>query len=247
MTGTSFLVALLAVAIATAQEQKPSFEVASIRLHPGTITFSSDPAISGSRVTGTAITLVDMLTYAYRVKYDQISGGPNWASVDHYDIAARAEGDGVLGEEAARAMFQALLADRFKLKIHRETKDLPVFALVVGKNGPKLKNSSPDADGNSFVTASYTGLIHMVTARGTMEGLARQLSNTAGRPVLDKTGLTAFYAYTLDWLPADRASGSDSEAASMFTAVQQLGLKLESAKAPYEVLVIDQAAKPSEN
>jgi uncharacterized protein (TIGR03435 family) len=243
MTGKSFLGMLLAISGIASQE----FEVASIRLHPGTITFSSDPAISGSRVTGTAITLVDMLTYAYRVKYDQISGGPNWANVDHYDLAAKAEGDGLLGEDAARAMFQTLLADRFKLKIHRETRDLPVYALVVGKNGPKLKNSSPEADGNGLVTASYTGLIHMVTARGTMEGLARQLSNTAGRPVVDKTGLTGSYAYSLDWLPADRASGSDSEAASMFTAVQQLGLKLESTKAPYEMLVIDQAAKPSEN
>jgi uncharacterized protein (TIGR03435 family) len=228
-------------------EARVSFEVASIKLHPGTITMSSDPAVRGRRVTGTASTLLDLITTAYGVKYEQVSGGPGWVDSDHYDIDAKAEGEGTLTKEQARQMLQTLLAERFQLKIHRETKEVPVYALVVGRNGPKLKETSADAPGNNFVRGSGAGL-HMEATRGTMEQLARQLSNTAGRPVVDKTGLTGYYAYTLDWIPASRTPEPDSDTPSMLTAIQeQLGLKLERARGPIEMLLVDHAEKPSEN
>lgn len=245
-------VAGIAAAQSTAQppaqpEARASFDVASIKLHSGNITFSSDPAVRGRTVTGTASTLLDLITNAYGVRYEQVSGGPSWLSSDHYDISAKAEGEGTLTKEQARQMLQALLEDRFQLKIHRETKEVPVYALVVGKNGPKLKETSADAPGNNFVRGSSAGL-HMEATRGTMEQLARQLSTTAGRPVIDRTGLTGYYAYTLDWIPASRTPEPDSDTPSMVTAIQeQLGLKLERSKGPFEMLIVDRAEKPTEN
>jgi uncharacterized protein (TIGR03435 family) len=241
------LLVVAGVAAPQSPASKASFDVASIKLHPGPITFSSDPAVQGRTVTGTASTLLDLITTAYGVRYEQISGGPNWMNSDHYDLTAKAEGEGTLTKDQARQMLQTLLADRFQLKVHRETKEAPVYALVVGKNEPKLKRTSADAPGNNFVRGSVAGM-HMEATRGTMEQLARQLSATAGRPVIDKTGLTGYYAYTLDWIPASRIPEPDSDTPSMVAALQeQLGLRLERAKGPFEMLLIDSAEKPSEN
>ena len=243
---------LLTIGIAAAQPQpspeaQATFEVASIKFHPGPITFSSDPSPRGRRVTGTASTLLDLITTAYGVKYDQISGGPNWADSDHYDIAAKAEGEGTLTKVEAQRMLQTLLADRFQLRIHRETREVAAYALVVGKSGHKLKESTADEPGKNFVRTDGIGL-HMVATKGTMEYLASQLSGSAGRPVVDRTGFTGFYAFTLDWIPATRTLEPDSDAPSMFTAIQeQLGLKLEPTKVPYPMLIIDHAEKPTEN
>src|SRR5262245_15292251 len=127
----------------SAQTNTTMFEVASIRLHKGAVTFSADPAVRGSRVIGTASTLADMITVAYGVRYDQISNGPSWITSDRFDIEAKAPGDVPPTAEQARLMMQNLLAERFQLRMHRETRDFPVYALVVGKNGPKLKTSDP--------------------------------------------------------------------------------------------------------
>jgi uncharacterized protein (TIGR03435 family) len=239
---------LLAVAGIAAAQETASFEVASIKFHPAPIAFSSDSAIHGSRVTATAITLIDLITNAYGVRYDQISGGPPWAKSDHYDLNAKAEGESTITKDRLQEMLRTLLAGRFQLQIHREMKETPVYELVVGKNGSKLKAAAPDTKGGYVSRGSSTGQMRMEATKGTMEQLARQLSVTAGRPVIDKTGLAGYYAYTLDWMPANRPLEPDSDTPSMFTAVQeQLGLKLESAKAPIEMLIIDRAEKPSEN
>jgi uncharacterized protein (TIGR03435 family) len=246
MSKLLFALFLAVVPIATAQPQ--SFEVASIKFHPGPINFSADPSVHGTRVTGTASTLLDLITTAYAVRYDQVSGGPNWANSDHYDLAAKVEGDATLAKDQFRQMLQTLLADRFQLKIHRETKDVPAYALVIGKNGSKLKESTADAPGDNFVRSGGAGGMHMEATHGTIDQLTRQLSGTAGRPVVDKTGLTGYYAFTFDWVPANRTPDPDSDTPSMFTALQeQLGLKLEPTRAPYPLLIIDHAARPSEN
>jgi uncharacterized protein (TIGR03435 family) len=223
-----------------------SFEVASIKPHPGTVTMSGG-TFRGPRLSLAAITLLNLITDAYDLRSDQVSGGPSWASSDRYDLDAKAADESTPTKDQQRQMLQALLADRFQLRVHRETRDLPVYALVVAKNGPKLKVSSADAKGNNFVTGTAAGM-HMEASRGTMENLARQLSITAGRPVVDKTGLTGYFAFTLDWTSANGDSAPDSDIPSTFTAVQeQLGLRLESQRAPVEMLFIDHAARPSEN
>jgi uncharacterized protein (TIGR03435 family) len=238
---------VLAVAGVGMAQPAASFEVASIKLHPPPITFASGPFIRGSRVTATALTLRDLIGEAYGVRFDAIAGGPAWLLSDHYDIEAKAEGDATLTKEQEQSMLQALLADRFQLKVHRETREVPIYALVVGKNGSKMKQSSADAPGNNFVRAGPGGL-HMEATKGTMDKLATQLAVTAGRPVVDKTGLAGYYAFTLDWAAGNSIPDADSNTPSMFTAVQeQLGLKLEAATGPIEMVIIDRAEKPSGN
>lgn len=245
----AILVMGMAVISAVAQTpsgQKPTFEVASIKPHKGEVTISADPALHGSEVIGTASTMADMITVAYNVRYDQILGGPGWINTDRFDIEAKASGDAPNGEQV-RLMMQDLLGERFQLRLHHETRELPVYALVVGKNGAKLKVSDPDAREGGSVRGTADGL-HMETKKGSLAMLARQLSSSAGRPVIDKTGLPGTYEYTLDWFPATRVPAAESNVPSLFTAVQeQLGLRLDSMTAPQEVLVIDSVQHPSEN
>lgn len=238
------LAGLLVVSVGIVHAQA-TFEVASIKPHAGAVT-AWGGSFHGPRLTETAITLRELIEDAYDLRNDQILGGPGWIASDRYDIDAKAEGDAALTATLTKVqqqqMLQALLADRFQLKVHREIKEMPVYALVVGKNGSKLKESSADAKGPNFVRGTTAGM-HMEASKGTMENLARQLSLTAGRPVVDQTGLTGFYAFTLDW-----TSAADSDLPSVFTAVQeQLGLKLESQRAPVEMLIVDHADQPSAN
>ena len=158
----AFAIFLLA-SVAYAQ----SFEVASIKPHPGEVTISADPAVRGSRVIGTASTLLDMITNAYGVRYDQVSGAPNWAGSDHYDVDAKAPGDTPPTAGQARLMMQALLAERFQLKLHRETRQVPVYALVVDKDGPKLK-------------AGAVGVATGGSMRATTIGLRMETKNSGG-------------------------------------------------------------------
>ena len=222
-----------------------SFEVASIKPHPGIVTFSSDPSVRGNRVTATASTLLDIITVAYNVRYDQVSGAPGWASSEHYDVDARA-GDQAISTARMRPMLQALLADRFQLRVHRESRAIPMLALVVGKHGPKFRESSPTDDPKSSISAGGAGM-RLDFARQTMAALASRLSNNgAGRPVMDMTGLTGQYTFTLEW--AQEIPGHESELPSLPNALQdQLGLKLELTRGPGEFIVIDNVQKPSVN
>ncbi len=225
------------------------FEVASIRPHKGPYT-EVGVRISGPKVTIEAYGLLGLIMDAYQLTEDiQISGGPPWMSADsvRFDIAAIAPGDGATSQENLRLMLQALLADRFQLKVHRVTQEIPVYALVVAKNGPKLKESAPAEE--SSVTASGGRTAQITMANVSTERLAIQLSGGLDRPVVDKTGLKGHYDVKLNWIPefaGPPPPGSDG--VNIFTAVQeQLGLKLEPQKAPIEILVIDHVERPSEN
>ncbi len=238
-------VGFLCLSVAAMAFGQATFEVASIKPHPGIVTSSSDPRVKGSRVTATASTLLDMITTAYHVRYDQVSGAPGWASSEHYDLEARV-GEQTITTEQMRPMLQALLADRFQLRIHRETRMIPMFRLVVGKHGPKFHESSPTDDPKSSITADSAGM-HLEFARQTMANLASRLSgNGAGRPVMDQTGLTGQYTFKLEW--AHEIPGRKSELPSLPDALQeQLGLKLELTSGLAEFIVIDHAQKPSPN
>jgi uncharacterized protein (TIGR03435 family) len=224
----------------------PAFEVASIKLHVLPVQ-TVGVSMSGPSVRASAMSLSNLVAYAYDLKSYQIVGSPSWADSDRYDIAAKADGEGTLTRDQVRQRLQPLLADRFQLKFHHEMKEMSVYALVAGKNGPKLKESAPDA--TTLLTLRSTGnrTAEMTVSKGDMGQLARQFSNGNGvdRPVLDRTGLSGTYDYKLTWA-ADPPP--DSDAPSIFTALQeQLGLKLEPTKAPIDTLVIDHAEKPSEN
>jgi len=230
-------------------------------------------------LSATGATLDMLIQNAYGVRYFQISGSPSWFKSERYDIEAKMDGSVVeelrklsddQRETETRRMLQALLADRFQLKLHSDTKQLAVYALVPAKNGPKLQAAKAgDTYPNGFKGpdgGGGAGMIFMEGSGGPVTGqgvpiadLVRLLSQQLGRTVLDKTGLTGKYDFTLKWTPdenqgppgppgADNAPPPDSSGPSIFTAVQeQLGLKLESQKGAVKILVVDHGEKPSEN
>jgi uncharacterized protein (TIGR03435 family) len=188
------------------------------------------------------------IEWAYGVKDYQISG-PGWLDSEHFDIVAKAE-RGAL-EDRLRQMLQALLADRFKLSLHRETKEMPVYALTVGKEGAKIHPVK--ADGKSRTGG---GRGHLTGQKISMPQLADLLTVGAqrelGRPVIDKTGLKGAFDIALNWTPEDPRPAGETEAApgpDLFRALQQqLGLRLDSQKGPVEILVIDHVERvPTEN
>ncbi len=216
---------------------KVEFEVISIK--PG------DPAVGGRsvRVTpagyrGQNVRLFELVMSAWRVNRDQIVGGPSWMQTAAWDIEAKFPA----GASPAQTpeMMKAMLAERFHLITHTETRTLGVYALTVGKSGIKLSEASGDGGmsaGQNFIRYDSA----------TIADLASQLSGYLGRQVIDRTGLTAKYAINLSFAPIDPDVSEDS-ASSIFQALQdQAGLKLESVKAPVKVLVVDRAEKPSSN
>ncbi len=232
----------------------PSFEVASIKPNPGPWNVLLGYSSSGPRLTLEAYTVADLIGEAYSLKNYQVALAESRARPvvydTYYNIVARAEGDGTPTKGEFRQMLQRLLEERFNLKSHREMKELPVYALIVGKNGPKFKESSPDA--GVISKHGVNGRNQTITlAKATMGSLADDIRGDFGidRPILDKTGLTGTYDIKLEATPEFRINrGSTSDTISVFTAVrEQLGLKLEPEKGPVEVLVIDHVERPSED
>jgi uncharacterized protein (TIGR03435 family) len=228
---------------------KPVFDVASIKPNKS---FKDRPmmAIDPGRISYTSVTLSDCLQEAYSIRPYQISG-PDWIRTERFDIIAKAAGAAPVSQ--VRLMLQALLAERFKMTIHREKKDLPVFALVVGKNGPKFQSAADEAPepGAHFAGGAFT--FKGSTMKSFADFLGRMPS--LGRPVVDMTGLIGSYDLTLKIGDLDpEASPADMKRSlrdwtSIFTDVQNsLGLKLEPRKSEMEILVIDHAEKvPTEN
>jgi len=229
------------------------FEVASIKASkPGGrgTSLLTDPT---GRFTTENATLRAIITFAFGVRTFQMSGGPSWLDSDRFDIVAKPEARS--NPAQARQMVQSLLADRFNLKFHRETKEMPVFPLVVGKNGPKLKPTKPEDDA-ARPNRGFQGGRGELTALGAdMPALATRLSAIVGRPVIDRTALTGKFDFKLQWTPdnpvqmksPDEPVADSEQGPSIFAAVQQLGLKLENQKGPVEIIVIEFVQKPSAN
>jgi uncharacterized protein (TIGR03435 family) len=178
----------------------------------------------------------------------RILGAPSWLKEIFYSIDAKVSGEDAaayakLSKEQRNLMLQALLADRLMLKSHRETRELPIYALVVAKGGLKMKEASPDEA--ALGTTRMRGNGEIDVRASSLDSLPPYLARELDRPVVDKTGLTGKYDFTLKFAPVQGAE-PDSDAASIFTAIQeQLGLKLEPSHAPLDVLVIDHVLKPS--
>ena len=270
---TLLLAASLAAPIALAQTPPaqpaaappPTFDVASIHLAApspdGHSHIWNDVHQSQFR-TGN-LSLRDLIQFAYALPKSQILGGPDWLDSTMFDIDARsdpavdAQLHALSSDDAAqqkRLMVQALLADRFALIAHNETRQLPVFTLVLAKGGAKFSPS--DANGTSIGTSTGTAgsRIHVQGSDDTVGLLARELAQQLGRVVLNQTGLTGRYDLTLRWTPDDRpaplVNGAPDPSAppDLFTAIQeQLGLKLESTRGPVPVLVLDHVERPSDN
>jgi len=274
----------------------PSFEVASIKLNrsgDGRMMFQNTP---GRFVVNNANTKF-LIEFAYNIKDFQLSGGPSWINTDRYDIDAKMEDSAVEAmqklppdkrQEQIRLMIQSLLADRFQLRVERGTKELPAYALIVAKGGPKLTETpdqAPAPAGSGSAPAPPAGPAgvgggggggrqgggtfrigrgQMNLSGANMSSFANMLAGQAeiARPVIDETGLKGNYEIALKWTPesptqivggdASQSFASappvDTAGPNLFTALQdQLGLKLESRKAPAETIGIARIEKPSDN
>lgn len=234
----------------TASAQTPAFEVASIKPN------QSQGGISAMRLTPghvsmEGVSLKKVMLNAYGIPDDReyVIAGPAWLTSERFDIEAKFSADAPMPQ--VRQMIQSLLADRFKLVVHKETRQLPMYSLVVAKGGAKIH---PVEAGQSKTTARPG---HFEATKINMQKLADVMARQAGLPVTDATGLEGVYDFMLDWSPeadlrmtsGDSATAAASGGASFFTAIQeQLGLRLESGKGPVEILVVDRMEKtPTEN
>jgi uncharacterized protein (TIGR03435 family) len=252
--------AVFVVATAAAQ----TFEAASVKPHPlpsgqFMVRRANRPDPDGFRITGNRVTatgnLRGLICDAYQVKDYQVTGLPDWGSAGDtiFDIDARTMEESTKPSEV-RVMLQALLAERFRLKLHRDKRDLPVYELVVGRSANKLNEVSA-ADHQTFLQGKNVGAASpdmLTAAQSTLLTLVNLLSNAADRPIINKTGLNpaAFFQYeNLDWAQLARNKrGEGDPGVSVFTEVQEkLGLKLEPAKAATDVLMIDHAERLSAN
>jgi uncharacterized protein (TIGR03435 family) len=238
-----------------ATQSAPEFEVATIK--------PSDPARCcdrtfneyGRRLQSLNTNLKWMIQWAYSVQPNQIVGGPAWVDVDRYDVAGELDGTAVPANLQWRAAVQKLLADRFQLQFHHETREMPAYALVVAKGGSKLvkddDDTMPEATGfGGSPGHTMNGFGRNVTISqffGELQRLATDL------PIVDRTGLTGTFKIQLSFTREDLQSVGmtvlpDNAAPNIFDALQQqLGLKLEKVKAQVDVLVIDHAEPPSAN
>jgi len=259
-TGIVFLAVLslcVPLLAQSAPDQKPlAFEVASIRPAGDTdVPFSFRIEPNGT-TTASGITLKRLLMTANNLQGFRILGGPAWVESQQWDV--KAKHDGTASAEQVRQMLVQLVVTRFHLRTHRETRSLPAYQLVLDKRGSKVpmtkdSNAKPDV-------AVAPGSLQLTNA--TSATFASQLSYAVARPVIDRTNLTGRFDFSLVWTPFAGEDGgpttsglppgvgdarpSTSEGASLFTALQeQLGLKLESAKGPVDVLVIDHVERPT--
>ena len=246
----------------------PAFEVASIKASPPQpmgqmrVGMSTDPG----RIGYTAVSLRDLLTRAYEVKTSQITG-PGWIDSDRFDVNAKIP-DGVPREQVP-AMLRALLEERFKLKLHRETKELPVYELVVAKGGPKMEKAKEEGGRARMAMEGHgDGVMNASVSSATMSNFSDMLARWVDRPVIDKTGLTEAFDFNLELSmqdmagmkgaivmhggagagPAGGAAPDSNPGGSLFSSMQKLGLKLEGKRAPVDLVIVDQAERvPTEN
>jgi uncharacterized protein (TIGR03435 family) len=233
--------AILLAGAARAQQ----FEVASIKPSKSAADSASGIYTGHGRLDAHNVTLLRCIMGAYGVGPREVSGGPDWINSDRFDILAKAD-QPVNQDTVLMVMLQALLADRFKLAFHRETRTITALFLEVAKNGPTLEKAEP---GESSTNTNGNNAGTTIEARKTdMDAFARVLARETGQPVLNRTALEGIFNFRLSWA-RDRATPvTGDDRPSLFTAMQeQLGLRLRSEKAPVEILVIDHAEKPSEN
>ncbi|HKV46782.1 MAG TPA: TIGR03435 family protein, partial [Candidatus Acidoferrales bacterium] len=243
----------------------PSFEVVSIK--PAGYHRGYDIHMRGDLYSAVGVTAEFLIKYAYGITDDQLSGGPDWINSDKYAIDAKIP-DSTAAEwhkkydakkqaEEMQSMMRSLLEDRFQLKIGHQTKELPVFALVIAKGGPKISPSKDDGSksGSDGHNEGYVEINHVTDEPISVliDILSRQ-SETAGRKIIDETGLTGKYTYALKWTRERPPSDSDpadlpvSSAPLLWDALQdQLGLQLKSTKAPVDTIVIEHIEKPTSN
>lgn len=269
---TAVLLCIAAAAVAGQSPVAPSFEVVSIKVNASADENFGFTLKPGGMMVATNVTARQIVTFAYSMQNSRVEDGPAWLDSVRFDITAKAAGPAT--QEQMLPMMRALLADRFRLEIHRDARDTPVFALVRaradGRLGPQLRPSATlDCDAALAAQARGAAIAAsdgrpicggrtragVITAGAvSMEELARNMSRLAGRMIIDRTGLPGRYDFDLKFTPegdltATPAARNELGAPpSLFVALEeQLGLKLESQRAPVEVVVIDSIQRPVED
>ena len=246
------IAAFLAVIPLYSQNSGLQFDVASVRLsaadaRSGTVR----PAPGRRRYLANAVSLKLLITVAYQVNSEQVAGGPGWMSTDRFDMNAEAEKPSSI--EDLHVMLRNLIADRFKLRVHSETKQRPVYVLSVDRSGVKMTLRDNATADDPLIAQPAPGTL---TAQFTpMDYFAWLLSLFLDRPILNRTGLPGVYDFRLSWTPALSAglpdsrsfndAGDDNSGPGIFEALRkQLGLRLQPENGPVEILVIDHAERP---
>jgi uncharacterized protein (TIGR03435 family) len=220
-----------------------TFNLASIKPNVSPNAYPRLQSLPGGRFQATC-TLETLVMYAFGVEPLQVSGARGWIGSDRFDIDAKAEGAPQrLPEEQFHRMLQVLLAERFGLKTHKESKEMSIYALIVGPKGTKLTPRTPDS--RTSIPPTPPGKSRLLALN--LKGLCRALSSVSARLVLDETNLTGDYDVVLDY-SVEVGSSQDARASAIIDAVQEeLGLKLVPRKAAVEIVVIDSAQKPTAN
>jgi uncharacterized protein (TIGR03435 family) len=239
--------------------ERPVFEVASIKRGDPIVRRFFLGTVPG-RFMATNMTIREVIAFAYDVRKEQIDGGEPWLYSDRFSIEAKPpEGVSIEGAEGLRRlqrMLQSMLEDRFKLTVHRDTVIEPIYELVVAAGGFKLKPVEPRSTGPRGIGSNGQGTANGMAAQ--MPVLAEFLSGVLGRSVVDKTGVSGQYDFTLTYapepgearapVPPPETAPPDPNRPSLFAALQeQLGLRLATTRGPVEIIIIDRVEKPTEN
>jgi len=206
------------------------------------------------------MTLQDLVTTAYNLHPKQVTGGPDWMATEHFDLDVLPDHEGLPSIDQARGIIRKLLAERYGLKFHEDTKELPVYVLSVAKTGSKLTRSGSDP--SSPPGLGFRGPGRMIVRNASMAEFAGVMQGVLDRPIVDQTGLKDRYDFQLNWTPdesqfggripppnsGDNGTANADPLPPLFTAIQeQIGLKLDAMKAPAKVMVIESVEKPSAN
>jgi uncharacterized protein (TIGR03435 family) len=237
----------------------PSFEVATIKPNDTGATQMQGLTLNGRNFQTRASSLEDLMAFAYEVQAEQIVGGPDWMNKDRYDIAAVPDVEGAPNPQQVRTMIQKLLVDRFKLKFHKDTRELSAFVITVGKGGEKLPPTQLNGPLPGIGLRPATGGLTVTVRNGTLHDFTGFLQMLVlDRPVVDRTELKGKYDFSLTFLPDETqfnghspvpkpADGVEPAPALTDAMLAQLGLKLSTEKTAVEVISIDHVEKPSPN
>lgn len=232
-----------------ALDADPDWEVATVKPSDPNDAAGQHIRLLGRHVMLLDTTLEQFLLLGYNLQKEQLAGLPDWGKTERWDVEGVANVDGQPSWKQLQSMMQKILVERFALQLHHEQREMPVFALTVAKGGPKMIADTSDPNGWMKQRNRENNGRHVEQLGNTsMADLAMILQFHVDRPVVDQTGLKGRYDFTLQWALDDAPATSPDAPPGLFTAIQdQIGLKLERAKAPADVLVIDRVERPGAN
>lgn len=241
---------LLSAAVCAAScvwaQSAPKFEVVSIRQH--VVDPSSDSSntnvLPGGRVVGRNVSVKKMIRIAFMADDSQILNAPGWVDTTSYDIDAKTAGGVEVTEKNIQGLLLGVLESRFQFRFHREQREKPIYRLETAKDGVKLKENPEDARPSMSVNASEV-MVTLSARRVSMADLAATMQRQVGRPIEDHTGLTGNYDVDLKW--STERAGIETSVPSVFTALQEVGLRLVPARGAVEMVVVDGVERASEN